>query len=998
MKKIKLFVAIFLLSLTAMAQRTITGIVTDELGNPVPNASVTIKGSSGGVTTDVNGRFRISVTGQDRILVITYVGKADREITIGESDQVSVTLEPLTNSLQEVVVVAYGNQIRKKVTGSIGKLPGRDLENVPMTSIDKMLQGKVAGLQSTAPTGQPGSIQQVRIRGIGSISASSAPLYVIDGVPLNSGDFSGLTQSSNLLAGLNPNDIDNISVLKDASAASIYGSRAANGVILITTKKGKSGKTRIRVDGEFGISDRAFNPEMGRPLNKDELEELIAEGITNAVPPNLAQAYIDFYLDAFGYNTTANYDWTDLVTRRGEQQQVNVSASGGDNKTQFFISGGYFKQQSPVIGSELKRYNTNLNLTHQLDKRFTVGLNLNLSTFRQVGQSEQANFRNPVLAAQGLRPTQEAYNPDGTLNYDRSVFNQIFNPLAIDEYDIHHNQTSKLLGSAFGEYKVIDNLKLSTRLGMDYNTLEEYQYLNPWFGDARTTQGYSANNYVRLSNLVWTNLADYDFKVLDGDLDGTVTVGYESQISKSYTQTGDGNVVPRNQALRYPIPAIPTTASVVGSDYAFTSLLSRAQVNFLGRYSLSASLRRDGSSRFGVNNRYGTFWSIGAAWNIDQENFMSDAEFISGLKLRASYGVNGNAGIGNYDWRSSFAFTTSYNGIPGSAQSTVGNPSLTWEQNKPFNIGLEIGLWKNRVVIETDYYHRKTDNLLLNEPLSATSGFLNYPNNIGAMENKGFEITINAIPVNTRDFSWNISLNASWNKNRVTKLRADASEIVGNPFTIKVGEDVQSYYLRQWAGADPDNGDPLWYTNADKNATTNDYTTAERVIVGSASPKGFGGMTHTFKYKFITLDAQLNYQYGNYLYNQWDFIFLGDGAFFGLNHNRKQLQRWQKPGDVTDVPIFIAGNGNSSNEVSTRYLYKGDFMRLRAVTLGFEIPTSITEKLRVSKINIYFRGTNLWTKTFDDNLTMDPEQPVDGLSDLQFFIPRTFTAGINIQL
>src|SRR5690606_16166199 len=286
---------------------------------------------------------------------------------------------------------------------------------------------------------------------------------------------------------------------------------------------------------------------------------------------------------------------------------------------------------------------------------------------------------------------------------------------------------------------------------------------------------------------VWTNLADYDFKVLDGDLDGTVTVGYESQISKSYTQTGDGNVVPRNQALRYPIPAIPTTASVVGSDYAFTSLLSRAQVNFLGRYSLSASLRRDGSSRFGVNNRYGTFWSIGAAWNIDQENFMSDAEFISGLKLRASYGVNGNAGIGNYDWRSSFAFTTSYNGIPGSAQSTVGNPSLTWEQNKPFNIGLEIGLWKNRVVIETDYYHRKTDNLLLNEPLSATSGFLNYPNNIGAMENKGFEITINAIPVNTRDFSWNISLNASWNKNKVTKLREDASEIVGNPFTIKVG-------------------------------------------------------------------------------------------------------------------------------------------------------------------------------------------------------------------
>lgn len=999
MKKIKLLTALTLLSLSVFAQRTITGTITDEVGNPVPNASVTIKGSTTGVTSDVNGNFRISVGNNDRTLIISYVGKADREVTIGESSVINISLRPVDNSLQEVVVVAYGNQVRKKVTGSIGKLPGKDLENVPMASLDKMLQGKIAGLQSVAPTGQPGSIQQVRIRGIGSISASSAPLYVIDGVPLNTGDASDLTQSSNLLAGINPNDIENISVLKDASAASIYGSRGANGVILITTKKGKAGKTRIRIDGEFGSSDRAYAPDMGEPLTKSELQELVLEGIENlGLPSNVEQAYKDFFLESYGFNSTASYDWLDLVTRRGDQQQVNVSASGGDSKSQFFISGGYFNQQSPVIGSELKRYNANLNLNHEINKRLALGINLNLSTFRQVGQSEAANFRNPVLAAMGLRPSQEAYNPDGTFNYGRDVFDQIFNPLAIDQYDKHNNQTSKLLGSAYLEYKIIDNLKLSSRYGVDYNTLEEYIYQNPYFGDARTTQGYAANNYKRISNMVWTNLADYSFTALDNELDGTVTVGYEAQLSKTYAQFGDGTVVPRNQNLDFPVPAIPTTANVGGSDYAFTSLLSRAQVNYLGRYSLSASLRRDGSSRFGTNNRYGTFWSVGAAWNIDQESFMQESEIFSALKLRASYGVNGNAGIGNYDWRTSFAFTTSYNGVPGSFQTSVGNPNLTWEQNKPLDIGLEIGLLKNRVIVETDYYTRKTENLLLNEPLSATSGFLTYPNNIGAMENKGFEVTIHAVPVKTKDFNWNISLNASWNKNTVTKLREDATEIVGNPFTIKVGEDVQSYYVRQWAGADPDNGDPLWYRNAAKTETTNDFTQAERVIVGSASPKGFGGMTNTFTYKFITLDAQFNYQYGNYIYNQWDFIFLGDGAFFGLNNNRKQLQRWQKAGDITDVPAYVAGNGSSSNEVSTRYLYKGDFIRLRNVTLGFELPSSLTEKIHVSKINIYLRGTNLWTKAFDKNITMDPEQPIDGLSDLQFFIPRTFTAGINIQL
>jgi len=1000
MKPRILCLALLLLSNTALwAQREVSGQVTDgENKSPLQGVNVTVKNSRVGTATDADGKFRLVVPADAKTLVFTNSGFDAREVDVSNiQGDLNISLAKNVLALNEVVVaVAYGEQERKKITGAVGKVTGKQLENIPMASVDQMLQGKVAGVQSVATSGQAGAAQQIRIRGIGSISASSAPLFVIDGLPANTGDASNLTNSSNLLATLNANDIESISVLKDAAASSIYGSRGANGVIIITTKKGKAGKTRIRVDGEFGYSDIAYKPEMGKPLNREEVKELYTEGLLNAGFP---QADVDFVLDNFfGYNTTANYNWLDLVTRKGQQQQVNVSASGGDAKTQFYLSGGYFKQESPVIGSELKRYTGTLNLKHQLSNKFVTGINLTLSSFHQRGEVESANFRNPVIAAIALLPTAEAYNPDGSPNYDPNIFGQIYNPLAIIEYDRQNNQTSKLLGSAFLEYKVLDNLKLSTRFGIDYNNIEEYLYYNPYFGDARTQSGSSANSYNRLYNWVWTNLADYNFRFLDDKIDGTLTVGYEAQQSMTYTQAGSGDVLPKNRNIQYPIPAVPTAASVTGSDYAFTSLLSRGQLNYMGRYSLSGSLRRDGSSRFGANNRYGTFWSVGAAWNIDEEKFMADQNIFSSLKLRTSYGVNGNAGIGNYVWRSSFLFSTTYNGLPGSFQTSVGNDNLTWEQNKPFDVGVEFGVLNNRLIVEADYYLRKTDNLLLNEPLSPTSGFLGYSNNVGAMENKGVEVTINAVPVKTKDFNWTVSLNAAWNKNEVTKLREGVEEIIGDPFTLKVGEDVQSYFIRQWAGADPANGDPLWYKDGSKTETTNNFAEAGRVIFGSASPKGFGGFNTVFTYKFITLDAQINYQYGNKIFNQWDFLTISDGAFLGLNHNKKALQRWQNPGDITDVPKFVYANATSSNNNSTRYLYKGDFIRLRNVLLAFDLPVKFAQKAHLAGARLYVRGTNLWTKTFDDNITLDPEQPIGGISDLQFFNPRSYTIGLNLQL
>lgn len=996
--KISLLLSLLLLSVAAWAQREIRGRVQDaETGAPITSASVQVKNSNIGTVTDENGFFSLGVPADAATLVISLTGYATRELPLTANQaNFEITLSRNVQSLNEVVVVAYGQQERRKLTGSVGRVTGRQVENIPFPSVDQILQGKVAGLQSVAPSGQPGAAQQIRIRGIGSISASSEPLFVIDGIPVNAGDQSSLTNSSNLLASINPNDIESISVLKDASAASIYGSRAANGVILITTKKGRAGKTIIRADAEFGTNEIAYRPSIGEPLNREEVNELFREGLANA---GFGAATIDNIMNGvFGYNTDANHNWLDLVSRRGQQQQVNLSASGGDAKTQFFLSGGYFQQQSPIIGSDLKRYNSNLNLRHALNNRISFGLSLNISSFRQRGESESSSFRNPIIAALALLPTKPAYTDEGTVNFDPAIFNQIYNPLAIRQFDKQNNQTSKLLGSASIEYKLLDNLRLTSRFGIDYNNIEEYAYYNPVFGDAEASNGLTANSYNRLYNWVWTNFADYDFKAMASKLDGTITVGYEGQQSKNITQYSDGTVLPANASIVYPIPAVPTTASLTATDYAFTSVFSRAQINLLQRYSLSASIRRDGSSRFGAANRNGTFWSVGAAWNIDQEGFLQDQDVLSALKLRTSYGVNGNAGIGNYNWRSTFLFNTTYNGSPASYQSTIGNNNLTWEQNKPFNVGLEIGFLNNRISLETDYYIRKTENLLLNEPLSATGGFTTYSNNVGAMENRGLELTLNANPVKSKDFNWTISANAAWNRNKVTQLRPGVDEVVGNPFTLKVGEDFQSYYVRQWAGADPETGDPLWYIDETKKETTSDYDEANRVLKYSASPKGFGGFSTTLSYKFISLDAQLNYQYGNHLFNQWDFIFISDGFYLGLNHNRKQLQRWRQPGDITDVPRFEYGNATSSNNVSSRYLYKGDFLRLRNVTLSFNLPQSLAAKAGLSTARLYVRGTNIWTKVFDDNLTVDPEQPISGLTDLQFFAPKSYTVGLNLQL
>lgn len=981
--------------LSSQAQdRTITGTVNDErTGAPIPGVSVTAKGSRQGTQTKENGSFSLTVASSTRVLVFSYVGYGTEEVTLGSSNTVTINLGGAgAKNLDEVVVVAYGTQSERKITGAVSKVSSSELESRPFASVDQMLQGKVPGLQSVSPTGQPGGIQQVRIRGIGSVTAGAAPLYVVDGVPLNTGDFSRISNTSNALAGLNPNDIESVSVLKDAASASIYGARAANGVILITTKKGKAGKSKVKIDTDFGFGNLAYINDQSKPLTRDEYFALTTEGLVNA---GATPAQTTTILNNLGFNNTANEDWVNLVTRQGTTQNITASVSGGDAKTTFYLSGGVFDQKAVVVNSDFRRYSGNFNIKHKISDKFAINLSMNGSSNHQNSPAQSSNFRNPVADAFWLRPSQAAYNADGTVNISTTTFNQLYNPLGIAEYDRSTLDNVKVLGTASLEYQIYKDLKFTSRFGIDYFNIEEEQYYNPFFGDARTNGGRVWNYSTRVSNWVFTNLLNYRKELMNNDLGVDLTVGYESQKSKQRNVSARGEGVPTLTIIDLPVPASPSLASGTRADYAFVSLLSNLQLSFKSKYNLSASVRRDGSSRFGANEKYGTFWSVGGAWNLDQESFLANSRFINSLKLRASYGVNGNAEIGNYPWKETYGFTFNYNQLPGSGPTQVENASLTWEVNKPFNVGTDVTVWNGRLTVNLDYYVRKTTALILADPLSPTSGFASVQTNIGSMENRGVEIGLNITPVKTKDFTWDFGFNLALNRNKILSLNNN-QDILALPAIRRVGYDFQSIYTRLWAGVNSQTGAPQWYTDAEKKNITGDFSQAQRFIIGSASPKGFGSVSTTFTWRSLSLDAQFNYQYGNLVYDNWGFISWSDGFNPQLNKIKKQLGRWQKPGDITDIPKYVYAGANTSNAESSRWYYKGDLIRLRDLTLSYNMPKRITDVLKMDNARFYVRGTNLWTKAFDKNITFDPEQPITGVNDLQIMIQRTVSIGLSL--
>jgi TonB-linked SusC/RagA family outer membrane protein len=1016
MRKVVLLLMAMILSVSHLwaQQRTITGKVTDDKGAPIPAASILVKGTILGTSTGSDGSFSISVPTSAKALIISSIGLGEKEIAITSNNDYAVTLSTKAADMTEVIVVAYGTKKKTDLTGSVSTVKGADIENKPFTSVDKALQGAVAGLQSVAASGAPGANQQIRIRGISSITASNAPLWVIDGVPVLANDLSQRTTTANILSTLNPNDIESISVLKDAASASIYGNRAANGVILVTTKKGRAGKTKLKFDMEVGQSGTAYENEDYRPLNAAEYLAITREGLVNS---GANQATIDATLAARGGNNNVDYNWDDGVTQTGTQQQYNLSAAGGTDKTTFYISGGYFYQQGTVIKSSLNRYSGNIRVTNKATDKLTINANINGGFVRQNTPLAGGAFGNPVLSSRFVLPTKPAYKPDGSFNILSPDFktSDLFNTIAISSMDKRYLKELSLRGNVYAEYTIIPNLKIKSSFGGDLSILEEDQYNNPLYGDGAvtiagtptfnpgvtynlSTTGRVFNTYTRWFNWDWTNTISYKGDALkSGDLSYNVLAGYEAQEQRQYFTNlqGRGFSISPLLYLQYASStATPTTTTGSISEATFLSYFGLGDLNYKNRFILSASYRRDGSSRFGSQDRWGNFWSVGVSWNLDKEKFIENLEFFDQLKLRSSYGYNGNGGIGNYDWFPAYDFSSSYNSVPGSIPGNVGNLELGWELNKPLNIGVDISILKSKLNISADWYDRKSKDLLLNVPLSATTGFATQPQNIGEMENKGVEVTIVAIPIRSKDFNWTINFNFAYNKNKVLALPGH-NPIIGT-FIIKEGLDVQSFYARVYAGVDPANGDPLWYLDSTRTKTTNVYSSAQRVPYGSASPKYFGGLTNTLTYKGFSLEFQFNYQYGNLVQDTWASYYLGAGFNAGFNKILRVLDRWQKPGDVTDIPKYIEGGNKSFQSFSTVYLSKGDFIRLRNIQLGYDLPKSLLSKIKVESAFFYVRGVNLWTWVGDKTLGWDPEQGISSQTNLDVLIPKTVTFGVNL--
>jgi TonB-dependent starch-binding outer membrane protein SusC len=1019
MRKLFLFLwGVLLFAAQAIAQRSITGKVTDEKGNPLPNVSVLAKGTVTGTVTKDDGTYALRVPENAKALVFSSVDMTPVELAIGTQSVINATLKAEEKSLAEVVLMGYGAVRKSNLTASVSKAGADKFENKPFTSLDQMLQGAAPGLQATSTTGQPGAVTPIRIRGIGSFSYSgSGPLYIIDGVQINSGDLANgnsgafnINPSTNVLATLNSDDIESVFVLKDAAAISIYGSRGANGVIIINTKSGKAGKTQFRFDTEIGSNKVILPPPNGLPLRADNWFVLLKEGLINS---GASATSINTTLASYGYGNGVDVDWYGLITRPGSQQQYNLSASGGDAKTKFFFSGGYFKQEGTTIGTDLKRYNANIRIMHNINNK--LSFNTKLTVGDVVQNSALASngpyggggfFGNPAYVSLVLRPTQNPYKADGSLNIgtDNLSFPAHYNPLFIAANDKRWLKAFSGLGNEIVEYKILKGLKYTGTLGLQYNTEEEYQYNNPFHGDASSSAIVGEGISIYTRNFLWDliNQLDYHYDIIKKQnfyID--LKAGYEAIRNYRYQQIGDvSNFPPRSDLYYSTAAATSTNGKASASDYSFAGIYSNANLSFRDKYSLYGSFRRDGSSRFGTIDPYANFYSVGASWNVTKEDFFEKLnidKIISVLKLRGSYGTSGNSEIGNYTWRPEYSFGYNYNGISGGTFDNIGNIGLTWEKNKQTDVGIDVSLWKNRINITLDQYKRITEGSLFNEPLSRTTGFEFFINNVANLENTGTELSLNIIPIKIKDLTWELNFSYTHNKNKVTQLPNGNADILNGSYLLRIGEDFYSFYTRAWAGVDPANGSPLWYTDSTKKSTTSNFNNAKLFLVDkSATPKYFGTLGTTINFKGFSASADFYYNYGNYFQETY-YRFFADGFSPTRGKYTFNLNRWQKPGDITDVPKYVYGTTNNSYTGSDRTLFKGDYIRLRNVQIGYTLSNKdILSKLHINGLYFYVRGINLWTHTIADNLVSDPEQGILGVNNQQVLPQKSTTVGLNV--
>ena len=954
-------------------KKRVTGVVKDVMGEPLIGANVVEKGrSTNGVITDFNGKFTLEVD-ESASLVVSYIGYLAQDIPTKGKGDFHIILKEDTNTLDEVVVTGYGDFKKATYTGSASVLTTEKLEALPVVSVGQMIESNIPGISVVAGTSsQPGAKTTLRVRGIASMNASTEPLYVLDGVPIPSYDLSNFTSMSEaggmgVIETLNPADIESITVLKDAASASLYGAKGANGVVLITTKKGKEGKLRVNMAAKYGITDFAYTY---RPLmGGEERRELIHEGLVNfqldkGVSEQEAQQYADANIDQYAKRLSQGYsDWESALFKKGYQQDYNLSASAGNQNSSFIGSLGYTKQTGVSLNSEMERFTGRVDASNKY-KKVEFGMNASFSWTKNVHLPEGKFYGSAIYASKvNLTPSTPIYNEDGTYASGYRE-NNGYNPVLEAEVNDYYARTVRAMGTAKIAYNVWDNLKISSVFTVDYSLTKDFFFQSPDGRDGATYQGRGRMQmtdrirYTSQNNLTYSKTfgkhsvsAVTAFEVMKYD--------YEDLYAAKKTYGQDINTSLGNAAD-------PIDADQKLQEDALMSYVASVNYSYDDKYYASFSFRRDGSSRLSPDTRWGNFWSLSASWRLSQERFMQPLKSVlSDLKLRASYGVNGNLPSSYYGYQSTYTTGAFYSGKPSPWESTLGNEELTWEKNYALNLGLDIGLF-SRVNVSLDWYTRTTKDLLMSKQLNSISGFSSLLTNVGQMRNTGVELEVRSNNIKTKDFSWTTAFNLSHNKNKILKL-ADLPWFVDGRYVRKEGYPFNTIYLREYAGVDPETGSALYYDNQqDENGN---YTKNKVTDPGQASPIPLkditptisGGFMNTFNYKFIDLSFNLSYSFGGYSYDNASYILQDDGYSVISNKSTEQRRRWQKPGDITDVPRFVYGNKKGGNYNSSRAIHSTDHIRLKSLILGLNAPKAWLQKLGIGNARIYFSGTNLLT-------------------------------------
>ncbi|MCU4176900.1 SusC/RagA family TonB-linked outer membrane protein [Carboxylicivirga sp. N1Y90] len=1020
------FMALLLLCVSVgslLAQsRNISGTVTGKTdGIPIPGVSVFVKGTTVGTITMPDGTYSLSVPEESEIIVFSFVGMIAQEVSIGDQQVINVALEDESIGVEEVVVTAYGSKGKVGLKGAISNVSAKELDQVPVATFDQMLQGKTTGLSIASGSGQPGSSStKVRIRGNSSIMGNNEPLYIMDGVPIEAGVF----------ATLNANDFASISVLKDASATSIYGSRASNGVILITSKRGSEGKTTVNYRYQSGWSYKTQDKfDMMNSSEKLWFEELAKKGpgwdLSPLNPNNqgLSSSLLAAHEQELNRLRGIDTNWSDEFFRTGKTQSHEVNLSGGTAKTKFYMSFQNFDQEGIANRSDLKRKVGRLNLDHAITDKIRVGVSTNggYSKSNRINSENNTSLANPFAAVYLANPWEEPYDANGNpmpggeykypSNDERNNANgndyQNFdmpgvNALDLQRYSTNVSEETKANVAAYAEIDIIDGLTFKTQYGFDYRVSTYESWVSPeaWSSikikrdnpDDPSRDGWISEAYRRNFEATFTNTLDYKKQIGEKHIVGAL-LGSEYVNNKyngfGFTAYGLDPKLPQTPAASSPGNIennfIPLTNGFK-TERALYSLFSIFNYTYNERYTLTGSLRRDGSSAFGANNKFAILYSIGGIWDIKRESFMDGATWVNNLKLRASYGTTGNqGGIGNFEAMTLWG-NTYYNGETGYGLAQAGDPDIKWEIGQKFNVGIDYNLFSNRLNGAFEVYNNITSDLFIYQNFSHTSGIQGKNVNAGKMRNRGVEALINYDIIRNNKWLWSIGVNLSYNENEILDL-GQVNEFEQGTSIVRVGLPLNSHYYVKWAGVNPVNGEPLYYTK--DGDVTNNFNANDAVAEFGTSEAPFtGGFNTSVSYKGIELRAEFAFAHG-YSRSNNQIFFQENPNFAQYNMSRKMLDIWQQPGDITDIQAI-----GTERQFSSKDVHDASFLRFRNMTVAYNLPTHILKKTGfIQALRVYGQGQNLFVWT--DWTGFDPEDN-NNIAQYEYPSSRTFTVGLDI--